>query len=130
MKRILLDTNFYVAFKRGEKSSIDVVRRATDIGISTIVLGELLAGFRCGKRMTENYRELEQFLDSPRVVTFSIDEETTEFYARIFQELREKGKPVPTNDLWVAATALQHGLILATYDFHFSNISGIITADL
>ena len=130
MKRILLDTNFYVAFKKGEKSAIDAVRRATEIAVSTIVLGELLAGFRCGKRMMENYRELEQFLDSPRVATLPIDEETAEFYARIFQELREKGKQVPTNDLWIAATTLQHGYVLATYDFHFRNISGIITADL
>ena len=83
-----------------------------------------------GNRKIENYRELEQFLDSPRVVTLPNDEDTTEFYARFFQELREKGKPVSTNDLWIAATALQHGFVLATHDIHFSNISGIITAGL
>ncbi len=99
-------------------------------GLSTVVIGELLAGFRCGKRMVENHHELEKFLDSPRVVTLAIDEETAEFYARIFRELREKGKPVPTNDLWIAATAMQHGYALATHDTHFSTISGIITVDL
>lgn len=130
MKRILIDTNFYVAFKKGEKSSIDLLRKAAEIGFSTVVIGELLAGFRCGARMAENYRELEQFLDSSRVVIVTIDEETAEFYARIFQELREKGKPIPTNDLWIAATAMQHGYVLATYDTHFNEISGIIAADL
>lgn len=130
MKRVLIDTNFYVAFKRGETGSVGVIRRAPEIGVSTVVLGELLAGFRCGNRMAENYRELEKFLDSSRVVTLPIDEETAEFYARIFLELREKGKPIPTNDLWIAATALQHGYMLATYDIHFNEISGIIVADL
>jgi predicted nucleic acid-binding protein len=130
VKRILIDTSFYVAFKKGEKSSVDTVRKAAEIGFSTVVIGELLAGFRCANRVADNYRELEQFLDSSRVAVLSVDEETAEYYARIFQELREKGKPVPTNDLWVAATALQHGFALATYDVHFSAISGIITTEL
>lgn len=130
MRRILVDTNVYVAFKRGEECSVDLLKKAVEIGVSTVVLGELLAGFRCGTRMSENYRELELFLDSPRVVILPVDEETTEFYARIFQELREKGRPVPTNDLWIAATAMQHGLVLATHDAHFSNMNGIATVDL
>lgn len=130
MRRILIDTNVYVAFKRGEESSVEILRKAGVIGVSTVVLGELLAGFRCGTRMNRNYRELELFLDSPRVVILPVDEETTEFYARIFQELRGKGKPVPTNDLWIAATAMQHGFVLATHDLHFSYLSGIVTADL
>lgn len=130
MKRILIDTNFYVAFQKCEKSSVDAIRMAAEIGFSTVVMGELLAGFRCGKLMDERCRELDQFLDSARVTVLPIDEETAEYYARIFQDLKEKGNPVPTNDLWIAATAMQHGFAMATYDVHLSAISGILTTEL
>ena len=76
----------------------------------------------------QNRNELDQFLDSPRVYTIAIDDETAEFYAQIFSELRLKGRPIPSNDLWIAASALQHGLALASYDEHFSHISGLLLA--
>lgn len=126
MKRILLDTNFYVAFKRNTPLAAEIIRRADYIGLNTIVLGELLAGFRCGGRETVNRRELDQFIDSPRVELLDIDEETTEFYARVFRALKEKGRPIPTNDLWIAASALRHGLALASFDAHFSYIDGML----
>ena len=56
----------------------------------------------------------------------ALDDETSEYYAQVFSELRQKGRPIPSNDLWLAASALQHGLALATYDEHFSNISGLL----
>jgi predicted nucleic acid-binding protein len=55
-----------------------------------------------------------------------IDDETAEFYSQVFHELKQKGRPIPSNDLWLAASALQHGLALATFDDHFSNISGLL----
>lgn len=58
----------------------------------------------------------------------AVDETTAEFYAQVFFELRQKGRPIPSNDLWLAASALQHGLALATYDDHFSAISGLLLA--
>ncbi|MGK2945019.1 MAG: type II toxin-antitoxin system VapC family toxin [Desulfuromonadales bacterium] len=128
MKQILLDTNFYVAFKRKQEPALDRLRQVEYIGVSTIVLGELLAGFRCGSRETENRRELDQFLDSPRVEVLGIDEETAEFYAGVFRALRDKGKPIPSNDLWIAATSLRHGLALATLDEHFRYIDGLLLA--
>lgn len=70
----------------------------------------------------------EKFLDSARVYTIMLDDETSEYYAQVFSELRQKGRPIPSNDLWLAASALQHGLALATYDEHFSNISGLLLA--
>lgn len=128
MKRILIDTNFYVAFKRNERSAVDLLRQAEHIGICTVVLGELLAGFRCGSRGAENRRQLDQFLDSPRVEILNIDEEIAEFYAGIFQALKEKGRPIPSNDLWIAATTLRHGFALATLDDHFRHIDGLLLA--
>lgn len=128
LKRIIIDTNFYVAFKRGDLTSVTLLKRAEYIGVNTIILGELLAGFRCGSREKQNRIELDQFLDSPRVETITLNDETSEFYAQVFSELRKKGRPIPSNDLWLAASALQHGLALATYDDHFSSISGLLLA--
>jgi len=126
MKRILIDTNAYAAFKRNDITSSEIMRSAEYIGISTVVLGELYSGFRGGSRESKNRKELAQFLDSPRVETILIDEETAEFYANIFRDLKKKGKPVPGNDLWVAASAMRHGLALFTFDDHFKNIDGLL----
>ena len=128
MKRIIIDTNFYTAFKRREGEAVRLLQYADFIGINTVILGELLAGFRCGTKERQNRRELDEFLDAPRVALLCIDEETADFYAQVYADLRQKGRPIPSNDLWLAASALQHGLALATYDEHFSAISGLLTA--
>jgi len=128
MKRIILDTNYYAAFKKDESAAVNLLRRTDFIGINTVILGELLAGFRCGSREEMNRKELDDFLDSPRVNLLPIDDETAEFYAQVFHELKQQGRPIPSNDLWLAASALQHGLAIATYDDHFSYISGLLLA--
>jgi predicted nucleic acid-binding protein len=129
MKRIIIDTNFYVAFKKRNENAVITLRKAEYIAVNTVILGELLAGFRCGSKEQQNRDELDLFFDSPRVDFLSIDDGTAEFYAQIFVELKERGRPIPTNDLWLAASALQHGLALATYDEHFKNISGLLLAN-
>ncbi len=130
MKNILIDTNFYVAFKRNQQTAVEVLRQAEYIGMSTVVLGELLAGFRCGCREPENRRELDQFLDSPRVEVLGLDEETAEFYAEVFRALKFKGRPIPSNDLWIAASSLRHGLALSSFDEHFRHIDGLLLTNL
>jgi len=126
MKRILIDTNAYAAFKKNETGAVDVFKIVEYIGVNIVVLGELLSGFKGGTKEVKNRKELEQFLDSPRVNLIQLDEETAEFYARVYWDLKRKGKPVPTNDLWVAASAMRHGLALFTYDEHFDSIDGLI----
>ena len=126
MKRILIDTNIYVAFKRNVKEVVEVLRTVDYIGINTVILGELYAGFKGGTKEKKNKVELDQFLDSPRVEIISVDEATAEVYAHIFWNLRKKGYPIPTNDIWVAASAFQHNLALFTLDNHFNKIDGLI----
>ncbi|HMK61240.1 MAG TPA: type II toxin-antitoxin system VapC family toxin [Dissulfurispiraceae bacterium] len=126
MKSILIDTNAYAAFKKNDPATVNIIRTVEYIGINIVVFGELLSGFKGGTRETANRKEFEQFLESPRVHVLELDEETAEFYATIFWDLKRKGKPVPTNDLWVAASAMRHGLALFTYDDHFKNITGLI----
>lgn len=125
MKQLLIDTNVYVAFKRNEPDVIELFQQAESIAVNTIVLGELLAGFKGGVRETANRNELDQFLDSPRVTLFTLDESSADFFALVFNNLKQTGKPIPTNDIWIAASAMQHGRTLATLDSHFSYIAGL-----
>ncbi len=125
MRIVALDTNAYVAFKRSDERVLEVVRQAQTIAVSTVVLGELLAGFLGGTREASNRKELAQFLGSPRVRTVAVTQATAEFYARVFTDLRRKGRPIPSNDLWIAAGALELGAPLLTFDRHFSEIDGL-----
>jgi len=126
MKSILIDTNIYTRALRGEQETISVLQQVQEIGICSISIGELLSGFKAGTREKKNREELAEFLDAPRVKIFGIDEDTAEFYATILDELRKKGKPVPTNDIWIASVAFQYGFPLFTKDRHFEQISGLI----
>ncbi len=126
MKRILIDTNAYAAFKRDDITAVNVIRTSAYIGINIVVLGELYSGFKGGSRETRNKKEFIQFLDSPRVDTILMDEETAEFYAKIYWDLKKKGRPIPSNDIWVAASAMRYGLALFTYDEHFKSIDGLL----
>lgn len=125
MKKLLIDTNIYVAFKRNEPKVVELLRQAESIAVNSVVLGELLAGFMGGSRETLNRRELDQFLDSARVDFLAVDESSAEFFALVFNNLKQIGKPIPTNDVWIAASAMQHGLTLATMDSHFTYIAGL-----
>ena len=127
MAKLLIDTNIYVAFKRDDAQVVNLLRQATAIAINSVVLGELLAGFLGGRRERENRRELDLFLDSPRVSLLPLDEGTANFFALLFNQLKNQGTPIPTNDIWIGASAMQHGLALASLDNHFSRIAGLIT---
>ena len=127
MRHILIDTNAYAAFKRGDAEAVEILQHADQIGVSTVVLGELLSGFAAGRREAENRRELGAFLESARVRLLPVQAETAEFYSRVYLALRRKGKPIPTNDLWIAAPALQHGAALFSHDQHFHEVDGLIT---
>jgi predicted nucleic acid-binding protein len=127
MRPILLDTNAYVAFKRGEIAVIEVIQYAETIAMSPIVLGELLSGFACGNKTKKNRDELHKFLQASRVKLFTITSDTANFYSQIYSFLKNKGKPIPTNDMWIAAQALENGCVLYSYDKHFKEIDGIIS---
>lgn len=107
MRPILLDTNAYVAYRNEQRPIIEVIQHAELIGISPIVLGELLSGFEGGNRVKKNREELQRFLQSSRIRIFSITSDTAKFYAQIYASLSSKGKPIPTNDMWIAAQALE-----------------------
>lgn len=95
---------------------MDALRRADEVYLPFVVLAELRAGFRAGRLSGQNEAVLSRFLNSPRVKVLFADDQTTHHYARLFVQLRAAGAPVPTNDLWIAALALQHDLVLVTRD--------------
>lgn len=128
MNALLLDTNAYTAFKMGDEQVVEAVRAVERILMSVVVLGELLAGFEAATKARRNRRELSLFLSSPRVRVAPLTAATAEFYAGVYGGLRRKGRPVPTNDLWIAAGAFEHGLPLLTLDEHFRQIDGLLVA--
>jgi len=125
--KVMMDTSAYAAFLRGNPEVKEVVQQVDEIVLNPVVLGELKAGFLMGKNEKRNRAILKDFLSSPRVVIVEIDEETSERYAVIVQSLRIKGTPIPTNDLWIAASAMQHGLKVLTTDKHYLEVPQIIT---
>lgn len=127
MRPILLDTNAYASFKKNEAAIIEIVRLAELICISPIVIGELTAGFDGGSKARQNKIELQKFLASSRVVVYPITLDTSHFFSQIYCILKRKGKPIPTNDMWIASQALEHGCVLCTHDKHFSFIEGLIS---
>jgi tRNA(fMet)-specific endonuclease VapC len=123
--RILLDTNAYAAWKRGHDGTVELVRRAEEILFSAVVAGELHFGFRRGSRMRRNLAELEQFLASPLVKFVDVTATTADRFGRIAFALRETGRPIPTNDIWIAAHALETGADLVSFDRHFEAVDGL-----
>jgi len=103
-----------------------VLQRADSICLTPVVLAELRVGFLGGSRRAENERLLERFLQPARVRVAAIDGETAIRYAEIFRYLKRQGTPVPTNDLWIAASAMQLGLRIVTLDAHFQKIPQVI----
>jgi len=120
--KLAIDTNRYVDFCREVPEAVEAVRQAEKIFMPFVVLGELRSGFQSGTKGLQNERVLIRFLNSSRVETLFPDEDTTHHYARLFQQLRKQGTPVPINDLWLAALVLQHDLQLLTRDRHFDHI--------
>ena len=127
ISRLMLDTTAISAYFKGHEGIRLSMSSADEIYLNPIVIGELLAGFIMGSREERNRQVLEEFIASPRVRFIYIDEETSERYAAILAYLRELGSPVPTNDLWIAASAMQYGLKVLTTDKHYLQIPQIIT---
>lgn len=125
MTSLILDTNAYAGFMRGNARAVSTLKSAAEIHLPLIVLGELLAGFRHGSRQRENRDELARFMASSRVHAMPPDEKTAHQYAEVYHALRLQGTPIPTNDLWIAALARQHRMPLLTFDAHFHAVPGL-----
>ena len=126
MRRIAIDTNSYTSFKANDESVVETFRNCDFIGVDITVIAELFSGFSLGGKEKRNRQELEAFLNSPRVEMLLHDLETAEYYALIVRRLKAKGRPIPTNDIWIAANAMKHGCALYSFDGHFREIEGLL----
>lgn len=125
MSSYCVDTSAYSNFRRGDEEVAAVLDRAELVGVPTVALGELRTGFLLGGKRRRNEVELEAFLDNPVVQVLAVDSETSRHYAEIVAELRRAGTPVPTNDIWIAATAARNGITVLTCDDHFERIGRV-----
>ena len=125
MKKVLLDTNAFISYLAGDENVLSSLARSDMVYMSVFVLGELYAGFKASNKVLENKRILERFLDKPRVAVFEASRETAEVFGEIKDTLRRRGRPIPINDIWIAAHAVEAGAVLVTYDAHFGAVPGL-----
>ena len=122
MSRYCLDTSAYSRFQRGDERIVGLLDRAEWVGVPTITIGELRTGFLLGSRQGQNEAELHEFPSNPAVKTVVVDDHVARHYAAIVADLRRAGAPLPTNDVWIAATAARAGALVLTCDAHFEQI--------
>jgi tRNA(fMet)-specific endonuclease VapC len=120
---ILLDSNFVVALFKQDPDAQSALLAAERIFVPSIVLGELYYGAQKSGRQEENVVRVDRFAAASEVLL--PDVESARHYGAIRDALRRKGRPIPDNDIWVAAIARQHSLTLITRDAHFREIEGL-----
>jgi len=121
--KLFVDTNAYSAFTYGKRPITQTFKHAEQLLFSPIVIGELRYGFRHGTRTAANEARLEKFLAQPYCHILPITEITADIYGTIFAAQRQQGKPIPTNDCWIAAHAIEHRAPLVSFDKHFHTIA-------
>lgn len=115
---VVLDTNAYSDWRTSGRWH-ELISVADHVAIPSIVLGELMHGFRKGQRMEKNLAGLHAFLNEPQVQILPVNERTAEIYAEFLLQLQSQGTPIPTNDIWIAALTHECRGELATRDAHF-----------
>lgn len=124
MRSLLVDTNVLISFiEKGDETLLNVLSKYDELIVSPIVLGEYRAGISSTKKGRESQAALEKFLETDSVREVEMTGKTSVYYAKIFQDLKAKGKPIPINDIWIAAAALERGIEFCSFDEHFSNIA-------
>lgn len=123
--KLLLDTNRLSDALAEVDEVIERLETAEAVHVPVIALGELRAGFLKGARASKNEARLQWFLAQDGVSAIGVDAPVSHRYAEIHRALRKRGKPIPTNDLWIASIAIEYGLALYTRDVHFREVAGL-----
>ena len=123
--KLLLDTNRLSDALAEVDEVLEELESAEAIHVPVIALGEIRSGFLRGRRAASNETRLQWFLSQDGVATLSVDAPVSHRYAEIHRVLRARGTPIPTNDLWIASIAVEHGLVLYTRDAHFVQVPGL-----
>lgn len=119
----LLDSNIVIDIFRGKAETISKVKDIDVVYVPVIVLGELYFGANKSNQTPKRIIEIEQLEGS--AIVLDVTKSTARIYGEMKDSLREKGKMIPENDIWIAAIAIEHGLPLLTRDYHFQHVEGI-----
>jgi tRNA(fMet)-specific endonuclease VapC len=119
----LLDTNIVIEIFDGNKKYADKIYKLNNFYLHSIVVGELYTGVNRVKNKANHLKKLLQLLDLCTVL--NVDKETSKYYGETIAMLYKKGKPKPTNDVWIAAIAMHNNLTLVTNDNHCKEIESI-----
>jgi tRNA(fMet)-specific endonuclease VapC len=125
VRKIVLDTCAYTRLLAGGDEVLEAISLAETVYLSVFVLGELYAGFRGGSREHENKDMLQRFLAKPAVKILNATSETAEVFGYMKSNLKKAGTPLPINDVWIAAHAIETGSVVVTYDVRFKVVPGL-----
>jgi len=125
VSQIVLDTNAYSAFMRGDQAVFGELSKSDRIWIPVFVVGELHYGFRGGNRWQQNLAELAEFMGKPTVHLWLPSNETAHIYGEMMDNLKRDGNLIPINDVWIASACMETGSRLVTYDRHFRTVPGL-----
>ena len=125
MPRLALDTSAYSRFRAGDERVHDLISAADVVLLPATVLGELYGAFEMGSRWRENRVALAEFLGEPFVVLVPVTADVARQYGRVYGALRRAGTPIPSNDMWIAAAAIDQGACLLTFDRDFERVAGL-----
>lgn len=126
-RRYLIDTCILVdAIGKGAHIPLNV-EKGDVVFLSTIAIGEFKVGLDSTRRGRRDRDALSDFLRLPNVVEITITSATTDLYAQVFRALRAAGTPIPVNDIWLAAQALEHGAVVVSTDRHFKAVANLRT---
>lgn len=127
MSNFLLDTNAMIAKMNGDSLIEKIIVEAENIYLPIIAIGEAFFGAEKSAKADENSKKVEDLASSLTIL--ECDVETARIFGKIMKNLRAKGRPIPQNDVWIAAIAMQHDLVLLTKDKHFDNVDDLKTQD-
>lgn len=125
ISRLALDTSAYSRFRAGDTRVRDMIADAESVLVPAPVLGELHGAFEMGSRSRENRVALSEFLAESFVAVIAVDDTVARHYGRVYASLRRAGTPIPANDMWIAACAIDQGACLLTFDHDFDRVVGL-----
>ena len=121
MASVLVDTNVLIRYFRGDDTFADLIESSESVIVHPVVYAEYLSGVNDSTKAGRALRcRLEEFLDAPPVVLANVSTTTSLYYSKIYRALKDSGHMIPQNDIWIAASAIENGYVVATHDEHFS----------
>ncbi len=121
--RYLLDTNIVIALFGQDEDIVARLAREPEVFLSAVVLGELYFGAANSGRPQKNAARVDEFAATCLLVP--VDDRIARRFGQMRADLRRRGRPIPEHDLWIAASAVVHGLTVVTRDSHFQEVEGL-----